>query len=325
MKRNILLISAFTLLFTNAIIAQTQIENGSFETWENEGESNQEPTQWSSLKTSSNGGISSLAPQVIWKETSTFHSGNSCIRLKVAGYNWFAGVSPNALVTNGQVYATSTPSEGYVFSNTGDATMNTVCADKPDSLIGWYKYAPQGGDKGKVEILFHTNTSQGQLPDDGTTSHHVGSGLYEFTSTQSTWKRFSMPINFTTTTNPNYFLIVITAGDELDAVENSELWIDDISFVYNPVAPPPPPPTSSIIENINEFNIFSTEQTISLNVNNEFNNASLVIYSIDGKMVYTNSIESNTTVHNLNATNGIYIYKVIIDNNVYKGKININN
>lgn len=301
-------------------VAQTQIENGNFESWENEGDATEEPTQWSSLKTSDDDSwlnLANQAPQVIWKETSSPHGGLACLRLKVAPHNILAGLSPNAIVTNGRVFASTTASDAYVFSDNLDAKWNSDCTDKPDSLIGWYKYAPQSGDKGKVEILFHINDEEGRLPDNGITSHHVGSGIVEFTTAKSSWTRFSFPINYSTTTLPDYFLIVATAGDELNAVENSELWLDDVSFVYNPQP-------VGIEEVIIPFTIFSTNNQVSLNIFNDYTQGGLSLYALDGKLVWnTKSIESfNLFTPTLNQ--GIYIYQLMIDNIVYSGKISLN-
>jgi hypothetical protein len=41
-----------------------------------------------------------------------------------------------------------------------DSKWNTPFTDKPDSVVGWYKYAPSGIDKGKVEVILHTGAGQ---------------------------------------------------------------------------------------------------------------------------------------------------------------------
>ncbi len=320
MKLILLTITSLTFAFYSN--AQTQIENGNFETWENEGNDDEEPTQWSSLKTSDDDSwlnLANQAPQVLWKETNNPHSGSACAKLTVASYNALAGLSPNAIMTNGRVFASTTPSDAYIYSDLTDSKWNTSCTDKPDSLIGWYKYAPQSGDKGKIEVLFHTDGAQGQLPTAGTTSHIVGDGIIEFTSAKSSWTRFSFPITYGSTSDPDYFLIVATAGDETNAVTGSELLLDDLSFVYNPPAPP-----VGLAEVQIEYTLFANQNQINVNVLNSFEAAQLSLYSLSGKEVWNTSMTEQSNQFQPNLNTGIYIYKFIVDNKVYSGKISLN-
>jgi len=305
-----------TLLCFQLSFGQTQIENGNFEQWENLGNNTEEPTQWSSLKTSTDNSILNLAnqaPQVLWQESNNPHSGSYCMRLKVASYNALAGLSPNAIATNGRVFASTTPSDAYVYTETSDNKWNTICADKPDSLIGWYKYAPQSNDKGKVEVLFHTAATEGKLPENGSTSHWVGTGITEFTTAKSSWTRFSFPINYTSVTAPNYFLIVATAGDGLNAVTDSELWIDDMAFVYNP-------PPVSIEELTSESHITVFNNTIKFDLNKPILPTKFNLFSIDGKVVWS-SLVSESTLLTPNLNSGIYIYNYSINGKMYSGKV----
>ena len=319
MTKVILILNVMLFFVFGSLKAQTQIENGDFESWENVGAVTEEPTNWSSLKTSTDNSILNLAnqaPQVIWKETNNPHSGSACIRLKVAPYNVLAGLSPNAIVTNGRVFASTTASDAYVYTETSDSKWNTVTTDRPDSLVGWYKYAPLSGDKGKVEILFHTNGAEGKLPENGSTTHHVGSGIVNFTSAKSTWTRFSFPINYSSTNTPNYFLIVATAGDELNAVENSELWLDDLSFIYNPPL--------SINEVKIPYTLYAFENQLTLNLLNQFKVSQLSLFALDGKQIWQSTSIQNKNIFYPNVAKGMYVYQLNIDGKLYTGKISLN-
>jgi len=306
------------LFFSSQLLmAQTQIENGNFESWENSGNDDQEPSQWSSLKTSDDDSwlnLSNQAPQVIWKETSSPHSGNACIKLKVAPYNALVGLSPNAIVTNGRVFASTTPSDGYVFTDVSNSQWNTICNDKPDSLAGWYKYAPQSNDKGKIEVLFHTNSHQGKLPESINYSHWVGNGDIQFTSPKSSWTRFSFKIEYNTPILPNYFLIISSAGDGLNAQENSQLWLDDMSFIYNP-------PVSIFETQSKDYFITAYDSEIKFDLEADFINANIKLFSLDGKVVLDKSLESNKGTIQSQLSNGIYIYQLNVDGEVFSGKV----
>lgn len=257
-----------------------------------------------------------MAPQVLWKETTNPHSGSACVRLKVAAYNSLVGVSPNGMMTNGQVYAHTNPDNGYVFTNTSNAQWYTACSDRPDSLVGWYKYAPQGGDKGKIEIIFHTSSAMGRLPASGGTSHWVGTGIIEFTSTQSTWKRFSFPINYLNGNTPNYFLIVAAAGFETSAVTGSELFLDDLQLIYNPPTP------VGVDELTNHQNVYFFDKKIYfkdfdlISDDFEFN-----LYSLGGKTILQRQKFENIILISDEIINGLYIYQYRLNGKTFSGKI----
>jgi len=312
-------ISTFILLSSQLLIAQTQIENGNFESWENSNNEEQEPNQWSSLKTSNDDSwlnLANQAPQVVWKETNNPHSGNACLKLKVAPYNSLVGIAPNAILTNGRVFASTTPSEGYVYTDPSNSAWNTACTDKPDSLIGWYKYDPQSNDNGRVEVLFHNNSSQGKLPETTIFTHWVGNGVIQFMSTQSTWKRFSFPIHYTTTQLPNYFLIISSAGNGLSAQEGSQLWLDDMSFIYNP-------PLSVNKPQIVNHSIYAFNSEVYFRLENEFNFATIQLYSLDGKLVLDESLKNSTGKVKTQLLKGIYIYLLNIDGEITTGKVGL--
>lgn len=309
----------FTLLFftSHIIMAQTQIENGGFEVWENDGTSEEEPSQWSSLKTSDDASwinLANQAPQVLWKETNNPHSGNSCLKLKVAPYNALVGLSPNAIVTNGRVFASTTPSDGYVFTDESNSIWNTSCTDRPDSLIGWYKYLPQSNDQGSVEVLFHNTTNQGKLPESGSDSHWVGNGDFQFSTVKTVWTRFSFPINYLNSQTANHFLIISSAGNGLNAQENSELFLDDMSFVYNP-----PLKISESDGLNNEITAFDSE--VSYKLATSFIQASMILYSLDGKVILKKQLDSHEGKIQTDLSSGIYLFQLIIDDTVTTGKI----
>ena len=219
----------------------------------------------------------------------------------MAAYNSLSGVSPNAIVTNSHVFTSTNPSNAYVFSYEADAELNTIYNTKPDSLVGWYKYLPQAGDKDKVKILFHANSTKGILPYNGTINHPVASGILEFTAAKVVWSRFSFPVNYTFAADPNYFLILATAGDELNAQENSKLWLDDMPFIYNPVSRP-----TAINEITIPFRISSNQNIINLNLFNSYSKGELSLYSLEGKLVWNKkSIETNN-LFTPNLSPGIY-------------------
>ncbi|MBV6406155.1 MAG: hypothetical protein IT228_14455 [Flavobacteriales bacterium] len=222
------------LLFHTTAQAQPQMNNAGFENWQNLGTGTEEPTDWSSIKTSDGGTfINNLAPQVCWRSTD-FHSGSYSVRLKTAST---AFGPANGTLTCGRVHAEITPANGYVFTDAGDAQWNQAITSRPDSLVGWFKATPQPGDEGKVEAILHV--LEGKLPENGTLPNWIGRARWIAPSAVvGTWTRFSVPFTYYNSGTPSHILMVLTSGDSLVTVVNSESWYDDIALIYNLTATP---------------------------------------------------------------------------------------
>ena len=218
----------FASLFGAFSFAQVNFENGGFETWEGSGPE-LEPVDWSSLKTGT--GVSSLSPVVLFQSTDS-HSGTYSAELRTDTYFW---TPVNGTMTNGRVAAPTTdPEDGYVFTDDTDGAWNTECTDRPDSLVGWFKYTPAGTDVGKVEVLLHDGSGNGQLPDSPTPAGDwIGKARYDFTGTTSAWTRFSVPFTYYSTDAPTHFLAVCAAGDSTVSTDGSVLLLDDLELIYN--------------------------------------------------------------------------------------------
>ena len=216
------------LIYLCVCYTQTQIDNSGFENWEDAGTSVDEPTDWSSIKTSDDATLAGFAP-VVWGKSTDAHSGN--YSLEMTNVSVF-GVVANGIVTNGRVHADFDPNLGYVFTDQSDNLWNQSFSDKPDSLVGWYKFSPSGSDKAKVEAVLHT--SNAQIPENGTQSNWVANARADFNSSVSSWTRFSVPFNYYNNSTPEYILIVLTSGDSTVAVDGSQLLLDDLELIYLP-------------------------------------------------------------------------------------------
>lgn len=303
----------FTLLFSALFFlafGQTQLENPGFEgSWENVAGSEDEPAQWNSLKTAD--ALTLLAPIVAFKSTDA-HSGNYSIRLK---NKLTAGVVANGIITNGRVHASLDPENGYVYTESSNSDWCFPFTDRPDSLVAWYKYFPLGGDKGKVEILLHTGTSA-QLPESGSTSHWVGKAKYIITdNTLGTWKRLSVPFNYYNSNTPSYALIVATSGDSTLAVDGSEMWLDDIELIYNPVGIETselPEPITRVYKHQGGFNAsLGAEKMVG---------ATLNLFGLDGRLMYSTKLNTINTYHELNQK-GVFVYQIHKNNTTFTGKL----
>ena len=281
----------FALLMINKTEAQ-QLENSGFEQWENVGTGEEEPLSWSSTKTSDNSSLNGLAPQVISRTTDA-HSGSYAAKLINKNVP-FVNIVANGIVTNGIIHTTTNPQDSYVYTDVNSSDHSQPFTSYPDSIVGWYKYVPQGNDVGNIQVLLHS--SYGQLPIDASTSV-IALAEFDFSS-NSNWTRFSTPFNYyPTINNPAYILCNISAGDSTQAVANSELKIDDLELIYNT--------TTISSEETNLLHVTYVNDLLQFsNVVKEFNYA---VYNVQGQLMNIGKIDEYNRYVSISLESGIYL------------------
>ena len=284
----------FALLMINRTEAQ-QLENSGFEQWENVGTGEEEPLSWSSTKTSDNSSLNGLAPQVISRSTDA-HTGTYAAKLVNKNVP-FVNIVANGILTNGIIHTTTNPQDSYVYTDVNSSDHSQPFTSFPDSIVGWYKYAPQGNDVGNIQVLLHG--SYGQLPVDASTSI-IALAEFDF-SANSNWTRFSTPfIYYPTINNPAYILCNISAGDSTQAVANSELKIDDLELIYNTTKIPDESTNSINVTYLNDHLQFS-------NIVNEINYA---IYNLQGQLMNIGKIDRYNRKVSITLEIGIYFISI---------------
>ena len=284
----------FALLIINGTLSQ-QLENSGFEQWENVGTGEEEPLSWSSTKTSDNSSLNGLAPQVISRSTDA-HTGSYAAKLVNKNVP-FVNIVANGILTNGIIHTTTNPQDSYVYTDVNSSDHSQPFTSYPDSIVGWYKYAPQGNDVGNIQVLIHG--SYGQLPIDASTSS-IALAEFDF-SANSNWTRFSTPfIYYPTINNPAYILCNISAGDSTQAVANSELKIDDLELIYNT--------TKITDESTNSINV--TYLNDHLQFSNVVNEINYVIYNLQGQLMNIGKIDRYNRNVSITLESGIYFISI---------------
>lgn len=308
----------FTLLqiiFASGMIAQTTIQNGDFELWENVGASTEEPTFFNSNKTGTDWATS--GPQTCYRDATTFHGGVYSVRMETKTFAGFAVV--NGSVVTGIVNApTTTKSDGYIgtIKNTSLTDIRRMAfVGRPDSLVGWYKYT-QGGsaELGKVRAILHVGhyydpeAASSYHPD--SSMNKIGDALFLTPAANiSTWTRFAVPFSYVSGSNPAYIMINTTSSnDQMTSTAGSKLWLDDLSVVYNP---------SSISENSyneNNANVYAYDKIISIDFVKEVKEKTILsVYDLTGKLVSEKTL-SNSKLNTINVSelnSGLYMYQLI--------------
>jgi len=313
--RKFILISFILACIPLFIFSQEQIENPGFEEWEDAGTVLYEPVDWSSIKTSDHPGLSDAAP-VVWGQSDDSHSGNFSVYLFNVYVSLIQSTAAGTL-TNGQVHASVIPAEGYVFTNPDSTKWHTPFQSKPDSLIGWFKYNPMEGDTGGIRVITHVG--EGKLPANGTEDNWIAEANHKFPGyVVNEWTRFSVPFEKYSENTPEYILFVIKAGNGTQAIEDSELWLDDLKLIYN---------DPGGIDDLSEKETFMYYHNGFLNfkpmVPDFYKNAEIYLYDMNGHMVYQHKIAGNRIKPDQILPEGIYIGKIVSGEHILTQKVYI--
>lgn len=289
------------------VFGQSQPENAGFEgAWEDVPGAEDEPEQWSSLKTAD--ALGGVAPVVMFQSDDA-HTGSKSVRLKnVESF----GVVANGIMTNGIVHADFDPENGYVYTDESNADWNTAFTGRPDSVVAWIKYDPTPGDRGKIEVLLHKAGTVGKLPETGATDHWVGKARFDVETAHADWTRISAPFTYFSADNPDYILFVITSGDSTIALVDSEMIVDDIELIYS---------DASIDQEKLDLQVYANATGLTVKTT-DYQEAKFSVLTLDGKLVYETALTSELSQHDLNL-NGIYIYQIQKEDQILTGKIRL--
>jgi len=198
-------------------------------------------------------------------------------------------------------------------SITGPITGGIAYTLRPDSITGWYKYTPQGGENGFIQFLLF-----GSAANNADTI--AKAGFATPTTAVGTYTRFAVALTYTTTTTPvvnSMWLLSSSNNDGLASSVGSMLFVDDLNLVFNP--------TGIAEQEKPEFTISPNPAVDHVVIKNILGTKALfVLYDVTGRKVSEEKIINATTVVNVNTLpNGLYSYSVTDANNtaIKSGKL----
>jgi hypothetical protein len=232
---NIILFSSLSLF------AQQQIGNSNMESWDNVGQSTEEPTNWSSFKTGT-GGLSSFGSQQVARSTSirSGSSGSFCARIFSKSA---LGVVANGNLTLGQINmgsSTASSPNNYNFSKITDENFSEALTGQPDSLVFWVKYTPiNSSNNARVHAILHDSYDFRDPIDANSAPHTAARAELNYGATGGNWVRKSVPFLYEAqvpAVSVDYILVTFaTSSTPGGGSANDEVLIDDIELIYNSV------------------------------------------------------------------------------------------
>ncbi|MFM2041107.1 MAG: hypothetical protein RLZZ493_1696 [Bacteroidota bacterium] len=269
------------IAFSLSAHAQQTIPNAGFETWTNSF-IYEEPTGWATL----NPGIALGVPTTVTKSTSA-HSGTYAAKIKTVGADFdgdnVVDTIPGIAFLGTLDIISQTTNEGIPFSG------------MPDTLAAWTKYnSPSANDQFLIiATLTKWNAALGMRDDIASATIFSGSNTSVYTRQTAEFTYFS------TDTPDTLSLMILSSAGQVPAI-NAELFVDDISFIYNN--------TSNLNESsISTWNVFPNPATDNITIN-ATSEGEILLTDALGKTIETISVTPNnpTLVTVAHLSNGLY-------------------
>jgi hypothetical protein len=293
----LLLPSLFVLSFVQA----QQIGNSGFENWDNLGSNQEEPSNWSSFKTAT-GSFSAFGSQQVERSSSVRSGASGSYSARIWSKSTL-GIMANGVLTTGRMNMGSSnlsSPDNYNYTLLGDASFSEAINASPDSIVFWARYSAGSGEKAGMHAVIHDQFSVQDPVNSASQPYVVADADLQFSPTNNTWKRFSVPFVYTVNTGlaPKYILLTFTTNHiPGGGAANDEVLIDDVELIYNSV--------SSLQQATQHFQIY-TDTDNCLVLEGFDPDASLKIYRLNGQLVEDNTVEN---LQGLSLPSGFYIVR----------------
>jgi hypothetical protein len=202
---SVLFLSALTL--TLRVNGQDPTPNAGFEDWTTITFPTQYevPNDWDQLNDQTN-----FIGILTCVKTTDAHTGSFAAKLVTKVVTILTLVdTANGIISTGELI--TTPPYGI--------TGGIPYMQRPDSMAGWIKYTPVGGDS--CQIVFVLRNSNNDT---------IGKAQYK-TGEITQYTRFSAPIVYNTGDLPDTSLWLISSSNGFKAIPNSTLYVDDLSLI----------------------------------------------------------------------------------------------
>lgn len=310
MKRTILSILSFSLIGIE-VFAQTAIPNAGFEDWQTlQGpisNTYEEPYDWNSANE-----CTAIVNQFSVNKSTDSHSGTYSAELESKSTS-FQGIIANGVLTTATMIclAQGGGQEGGMAFPAFPAGIRSY----PDSIVGWYKYAPAGNDSAYSQIMFLANNDLDTVCFTRIDFHAAAN-----------WTRFSAAICPGNNSSPEKLSLLFSSswgdGSQGQAVVGSIFHIDDIEFIY--------PLDIGVGDELeaNKWSVYPNPVIGELNINvAQGQEAHIEILDVTGKRIkYVKLSDERISIDLSTLVAGVYLYQIkSLENQVLRtGKLLVN-
>lgn len=282
MKKHFLL---FALLGATSLANAQSVPNGGFETWTNF-TTYEDPQYWSGMNAMSMLGASPTAIK-----STDAHSGNYALKL-ITSVSDIGGDGEMDTIP-GMILL------GNMDMMSGTGTAGAAFAHRPDSLIGWYKLISPNN------VPFQLQFSSTKWDAGTQSAETIGVANYEGNAS-SNYVRFSIPITYWGSVNPDSIQVYIANSAEGSGVGN-QLFIDDLSFVTNN--------TTGIEERSAQIYMYPNPVTTLLTIQSDQPIQRMLVKDIRGRQLFEKIGNSeNYQVETSNFAAGTYFCELYFSN-----------
>jgi hypothetical protein len=242
------------LVFSMLCQAQ-QLPNADFEQWSTPpGTSYEVPTGWAGA----NDITGQLGITPVTKSSNPVQNGQFAVRMESID---FIGNAIPGFIAKAKL--------DFVNGNTAPGIAFTA---RPDSLIGFFQYFPQGNDEAAALCLLTKWTGNGR--------DTIAGSFITYNLQTSQWIRMSIPLTYLDSTIPDSLLLIFSASSNFDnAVPGSVLFLDNLAFKGGTVGLMP-----ISFENTN-FSVLPNPANEIIHVNNAQTGEVIRIINMQGKCV----------------------------------------
>jgi len=271
-------IIAFCFALITVIGVKAQVTNTGFENWTGNPPAESLTGWWT---------LNQLAPLGAVTKSTDSHSGTYAVKAqpKSSGPQTLPGIIALNDMTN-------------------DATLNGIpYTSRPDTLKVWTKFTVAGADQLYVLAILTKWDATGD------SAIVVGGGGGISSVAQASYIQFVAPFEYETSDTPDSMQIIMAIGD-LDVPTgdtNSVAYFDDLEIIDNGT----PVKVQDIILGA-KVNIYPNPSNGSFNIEipADLENAVLTVYDINGKVVFTENVNSGLMNLNTNSVSGKYFVKI---------------
>ena len=198
----------------------------------------------------------------------------------------------------------------------GNQDFSQALIDKPDSIVYWVKYTPNGGnDNARMKATLHTDYNYRDPEDIASAAEVVATAVDNYPSTQGAWERHAIAFNYTGPATDNAYILVTFTTNEIggEGSDDDIVLIDDVELIYNSGA-------NAINENANDgINVSMSNSTNQVYFNSVIDlEGTYKIFNSLGQTVQAGTVSSSV---DFNTVSGVYFVHLDVNNKVYTFEI----